>query len=54
MMADEFNFLWTEIQKYIAEAYADLIVSQANSNDMVNADVVSCCLQALALYLPQI
>ena len=25
MMADEFNFLWSEIQKYIAEADADLI-----------------------------
>ena len=25
MMADEFNFLWTEIQNYIAEADADLI-----------------------------
>ena len=25
MMADEFNFLWSEIQTYIAEADADLI-----------------------------
>ena len=25
MMADEFNFLWLEIQNYIAEASADLI-----------------------------
>ena len=25
MMADEFNFLWSEIQNYIAEADADLI-----------------------------
>ena len=25
MMADEMNFLWSEIQKYIAQADADLI-----------------------------
>ena len=25
MMADEFNFLWSEIQNYIAEADADLM-----------------------------
>ena len=25
MMADEFNFLWSEIQNYITEADADLI-----------------------------
>ena len=30
MMADEFNFFWSEIQSYIAEADADLILSQAN------------------------
>ena len=28
MMADEFNFLWTKIQNYIAEADADLIPVQ--------------------------
>ena len=29
-MADEFNLLWSEMQNYIAEADADLILSQAN------------------------
>ena len=44
MMADEFNLLWSEMQNYIAEADADLI----------NTDMVSCCLHTLVLYLLQI
>ena len=39
MMADEFNFLWSQIQNNIAEADADLIP--------VQADAVSCCFGAL-------
>ena len=49
MMADEFNFLWSEIQNYIAEADADLI--PVPENYMVDADMVSCCLHALVLSL---
>ena len=30
MMTDEFNFFWPQIQNYIAEADADLILPQAN------------------------
>ena len=54
MMADEFSFLWSQIQNYIAEADTDWCLSQANENYMVDADVVSCFLHALVLYLSQI
>ena len=31
MMADEFNFLWSQIQNYTAEADADLIPAPGQS-----------------------
>ena len=50
-MADEFNFLWSEIQNYIAEADADIIPvpGQSELHYMVDADMVFCCLHALVL-----
>ena len=46
MVADEFGFLWSQIQSYMAQADADLMPAQVNLNYMVDADVVSCCLHA--------
>ena len=50
LMADEFNFLWSEIENCIAEADADLIPVPGQLElviYMVDADMVSCCLHAL-------
>ena len=49
MMADEFDFLWLEIQNYIAEADADAISvpGQLESHGRCRYGVL--CLQALVL-----
>ena len=55
IMADEFNFLWSEIQNYIAEADADVIPvpGQLEIHGRCRYDVLlSLCFGAL--YLSQI
>ena len=55
MMADELTFHWSEIQICIAETDADLIpVPGELELHGRYADVVSCRLHALVLYLSQI
>ena len=49
MVADEFNFLWSEIQNYIAEADAGLIPVPGQKSYIVDADMLSCRLHALVL-----